>query len=202
MATPTDSPESLTKTKRYTYGRKTAGRDLQQDKSLLFDSLRDEEDDHDATSTSARDGIHLVDWRQRVAELDNASEEEESEDHLADAVRRLRAGNTRTAPPVVATSSLTSLSTVPASSPSKPHGKSRSPSAEPKRSEQPPANGDDPDLRPPQDMSPSPPGSDLTVAPSVPKGGPKVSDQFAYKSNRTGFVQGRSAADAQGHCSS
>lgn len=67
------------------------------------------------------------DWRRRVAELDGTPEDEATEEHIADAMHQLRKGGLQTNSALVATSSLSSLSTAPLSTPSRRHETSRTP---------------------------------------------------------------------------
>lgn len=115
--------------RKLTYGRKTARNNQQQEdeSTLLFQDF-EQSTPKETTTPPLRDDA--VDWRQRVAELDSASEEESTEQHLADALRQLRRNGPRLQP-LAANSSSTSLSMAPLSTPSKERDNAKTPSEEP-----------------------------------------------------------------------
>lgn len=133
--------------RKHTYGRKTARNDqqLESESTLLFQDFEQSTPKETTTLTSRDD---TVDWRQRVAELDSTSEDESTEQHLADALRQLRRSGPQPLKPLAATSSLTSLSTAPLSStPSKECDNAKTPSEEPLSLEHGPSTGDNTAVR-------------------------------------------------------
>lgn len=118
MTTLPDSPVRNPVTRKHTYGRKVLQSDQQHESSLLFA-------EHGrlasgADTTTPHPGDAAVDWRQRIAELDSASEEYTTEEGLALAAHQLRRADPHPQS-LAATSSLTSLSTASASGPAKAH---------------------------------------------------------------------------------
>lgn len=123
MTLPPDPLESVSMPRRQTYGRKSHQIE-QPENNLLFQPLV--QDDGDETSAPLP-RHRTTDWRQRVAELDNASDEDTTDECLEDTLRHLRKGSPRLAAPLVATSSVSSLSTAPVSTPSRRHGEGDTP---------------------------------------------------------------------------